>query len=209
MTCPKDESLVLFADAATESADDLVSSHLHTCPACAERVRDLHSSIAAWRSSDLLDTGSYSDSYFASMAMELERDLDLGDSAASSRLVPGPTAWWRRPPSLVAALSAGLLLAVGLLRSPEEPSVASEEGLPAAETAALEVMARELGRSLLGTGEDLETQDEEGAATFLASWNLSQYELLDEFSPLPLTTTLADEFDLLDDNEINSLITRL
>ena len=91
----------------------------------------------------------------------------------------------------------------------EEEVVAPEVPLAAAETDSLEEMARELGRSLLDSAADDEAQDDEEAATFLASWSLSQHEMLDELSPIPLTTTLADEFDLLDDDEINSLITRL
>ena len=209
MTCPSDETLVLFADAPREADDSGIPAHLEACQGCAERVDGLRSSIADWRASDLVDSGDYNDRYFERLALEVEQGLDLLDSEPSADIVAGPTAWWQRPPGLVAVLAAGLLLAVSLLGGPEEESVAPEVPFAAAETDSLEEMARELGRSLLDSAADDGAQDDEEAATFLASLSLSQHEIIDELSPIPLTTTLADEFDLLDNDEMNSLITRL
>ncbi len=117
--------------------------------------------------------------------------------------------WWRQTPGLVAALAAAVLLAVGLLRGPGDATQSPDEALAVAETDSLEALAREFGRSLLDSDDAGEFQDEEEPTTFLASWNLDQHEQFDDLSPFPLTTTLADEFDLLDNEQVNSLITRL
>jgi len=209
MTCPSDETLVLFADAPQEPADSAVREHLPSCPSCSDRVSELRRSLADWRSSDLVDTSEYDDHYFRLLAMDVERGLDLAASNPSPQVLPQLISWWRRTPGLVAALAAVLLLAVGLLRGPGDATPPPEEALALAESNSLEALARELGKSLLDPDEGDEFQDEEEAATFLASWNVSRHEQFDDISPFPLTTTLADEFDLLDSEQVNSLITRL
>jgi hypothetical protein len=204
MTCPTDETLVLFADSDGNEPAPELSAHLESCAACAERVGGLRLALGEWRSIDLVDTSSYRADYFATMTADIERALDLSDSQVDPHLVPGPALWWRRP-LLAAALAAAVLLAVGLLRNP--PQTTTDAALASARS--LEEVARELGRSLLDEESEDGLLDEETSLTFLAAWDLSQADGLDDLPPLPLTTTLADEFDLLSTEQVDSLIKRL
>jgi hypothetical protein len=206
MTCPSDETLVLFADSEDNQPTAELTAHLDSCTACDERVRELRLALSEWRSTDLVDADSYSADYFAPIGADIERALDLSTAREAPRVVTGASLWWQRP-ALAAAVAAALLIAVGLLRAPPQSTAGPEAAL--ATTESLEEVARELGRGLLDAASEDALVDDQASLSFLASWNLDQAELFDELPPLPLTTTLADEFDLLSAEQVDSLIKRL
>jgi len=211
MTCPDDQRLVLYADAATETSDPQVCEHLRSCAVCADRVDQVRTALTDWRTADLCITDNFDADYFTGLAEDIEQALDHIDSASSTPVVLGPAPWWRRPASLAAAIAALLLLSVGLLRSPtQSPLVARDTAPQGEDEQSLEEMARELGRSLLSSTSEADDslEDEEGTS-FFAAWTAEPMELGDDLPPMPLTTTLADEFDLLDSEQVRSLITRL
>ncbi len=208
MTCPDEQLLVLFADGASDAE---VREHLRLCAVCADRVEQVRTALSDWRTGDLCSTSDFDSDYFAALAQDIEQALSQSEPAASPGSGAAPTRWWRNPPSLLAAMAALLLLCVGLLRSQEQPSLLAEDNAaPAEGQRALEEMARELGRSLLSSTSEADDEllDEE-ATPFLAAWSTLAVDLGEDLPPMPLTTTLADEFDLLDSEQVRSLITRL
>ena len=202
MSCPDDEILLLTAEDPDAASEDAVR-HIEVCDACAKRLTELRGSLHEWRSTDLIDKSPFDDAYFAALALDGERRLDHTTDPSES-LLRGPGTWWRTPAALACAVAACLVLSVSLLdwQSPEPVSTLALE-----DQIGLEEMARDLGKSLL-SDEELALLDVDDSLPF-ATWSLEQYDLAVDLPPLPLTTTLADDFELLDSESLESVALRL
>lgn len=202
MTCPDDDVLLFLAEEPASEQNPTLD-HVRACTSCSLKVEELRTALGQWKATDIIDSRPFDDEYFAQLATEVEQALDL---AAESPATPDarPMVWWRRQAVVAAALAASVLLFVAVVsqQTAEPDAVAS---MNAEES--LEQMAREMGRSLLSEEEDDSVELE--YSTFLATWNLAQYEPTDEPSPLPLTTTLADELEMLDSESLEALVLRL
>lgn len=204
MSCPADEVLLLLAE-GPESEHSAMLEHVRSCSSCAAKVEELRTILSQWRTTDLIDGRRFDDEYFSQLASHVEQALDVSDDSPAA-ILRGPRSWWRRPAAVAAALAASVLLFVAVVsqRTPEPEAIAS---LSAEDS--LEQLAREMGRSLLSEDEFENDSLELEYSSFLATWNVGQYEPTDELSPLPLTTTLADELEMLDSEALEAVVLRL
>jgi len=202
MSCPDHETLVLIAE-GSEDQEDSTRAHLDLCSSCSAQVADLRAELQEWRATGIVEEERFDDSYFANLANDVEKAITAA-STPPVAVLPIRQPSWRTPLSLAAALAASVLLVVSALQEPA-PTPESVAALDTADS--LEAMAREIGRSLLIEAEQEAVSDD--PATFLATWKLEQHDPLDEPAPFPLTTTLADEFELLDSDFLDSLVLRL
>ena len=202
MSCPDDEALLLLTE-GSDGEHEAMLEHLGSCSSCAAKVTELRAALNEWRATDLIDKHRFDDEYFSTLALDVEQALS-GTARPSDSALQGPATWWKAPVPLAIALAASLLLFVSVVgqQSPKPETAVALDG-----TESLEGMARELGRSLL-SDEEIDLLDSEDSS-FLATWNLELHELVDDMPPLPLTTTLADEFELLDSESLESVVLRL
>ena len=202
MSCPDDDVLLFLAE-EPESEQSPILDHVRSCTSCSLKVAELRTVLGQWKATDLIDDRPFDDEYFAQLANHVDQALDLA-ADYSAKPGPIPMVWWRGPAALAAALAASLLLFVAIVSQqaagPEAVASLSAED-------SLEQMAREMGRTLLN--EDETDSIELEYSSFLATWNFEQYEAIDDSSPLPLTTTLADELEMLDSEILEALVLHL
>jgi len=202
MSCPADEALLLLTE-GSDGEHEAILGHLDSCGSCAAKVDELRAALNEWRSTDLIDKNRFDDEYFSKLALDVDQALNV-TARTSDVATRGPATWWKAPLPLAVALAASVLLFVSVFgqQTPEPETAVALDGAES-----IEEMARELGRSLL-SDEELALLDSEDSS-FLATWSLELHDLEDDLSPLPLTTTLADEFELLDSESLESLVRRL
>ena len=202
MSCPTDEVLLLCAE-ETPAEYSAELEHLRSCAPCASRIAELRSTLTEWRATDLIDQRRFDAEYFSRLALDVDAALDRTARTAVV-IVDGPRRWWRAPLPLAAALAAAVLVLLTLL-SPSDPR--PEAVIVMSDAPALEQMARALGKALL-SDEAMDAADAE-ASLSLAAWNLDRHDPFNDIAPLPLTSTLSDEFALLDSESLASLVLRL
>ncbi|MBJ95487.1 MAG: hypothetical protein CMP23_13575 [Rickettsiales bacterium] len=193
MSCPDEERLLLFA----EGAEDMdLEAHLESCPNCTKQIATLKLQLAEWRSSDLLDHSRFDDDYFAKLGDQVVAAMEQNEDQARG-LRRGPERWWRNRLAISAALAAAAMLLLALQLG-DSPTLRSTPAL--VDNHEFEETVREISSAMLS---ELES-DEQIPLAFLTQWQLEQ-DADEELAPLPLTTSLAEELELLDAQILNSL----
>lgn len=198
MTCPNSDTLTLFASLGgeLEGAEELLApwhpeslaKHIEDCAACKSTVEDWRSSVAQWKSVDLIDKELFENGYFDKLQEEIETKL-WSDTKEITRSEVISLAERRRPRDLSglplsAAYAAAALLLLGLGLTLFGGSPPSEESLailagnssdstelqagPDANSA--EAQGRALGRSLLAA---LALDDSEGEIANGSVWGVN------------------------------------
>ncbi len=162
---------------------------------------DLPNELADWKATDVVDTSTFDEAYFADLAADIEAAVDAETITPLRR--------WRAV-AAVAAVAAALFLAVLLRPSPEPPPLAREfERIPDSLVAESSNPADDLNElaKRIGRAASDELFDEEiDTLTLYASADWLDVE--DDDVPSTFTS-LLEQLDELPSGELNDLFTPL